>query len=91
MTLYHGTNRLDLMRFDMSHVEPFNIDLHFGTEAAARNRIDYLQNEMLDLTHFEITDTVEYHRECADFLEGTTCYFETAVIQSGESYEPTSQ
>ena len=42
MTLYHGTNRLDFMRFDMSHVEPFNIGLHFGTETAARNRIDYL-------------------------------------------------
>lgn len=35
MTLYHGTNRLDFMRFDMSHVEPFNIGLHFGTRAAA--------------------------------------------------------
>ena len=38
MTLYHGTNRLDFMRFDMSHVEPSNIGLHFGTRAAAENR-----------------------------------------------------
>ena len=45
MTLYHGTNRLDFMRFDMSHVETFNIGLHFGTETAARNRIDYLREE----------------------------------------------
>ena len=45
MTLYHGTNRLDFMRFDMSHVEPFNIGLHFGTETAARSRIDYLRQK----------------------------------------------
>ena len=38
MTLYHRTNRLDFMRFDMSHVETFNIGLHFGTRAAAEKR-----------------------------------------------------
>ena len=42
---YHGTNRLDFMRFDMSHVEPFNIGLHFGTEAAAWSRLAYLREE----------------------------------------------
>ena len=35
---YHGTDRLDFTRFDMSHVEPFNVGLHFGTRAAAENR-----------------------------------------------------
>ena len=45
MTLYHGTNRLDFMRFDMSHVEPFNIGLLFGMEAAARSRLAYLREE----------------------------------------------
>ena len=38
MTLYHGTNRGDFTEFDMSHVEPFNVGLHFGTRAAAENR-----------------------------------------------------
>ena len=45
MTLYHGTNRSDFTEFDMSHVEPFNIGLHFGTRAAAESRISYLREE----------------------------------------------
>lgn len=45
MTLYHGTNRSDFTEFDMSHVEPFNIGLHFGTRAAAESRIAYLREE----------------------------------------------
>ena len=28
----------------MSHVEPYNVGFHFGTEAAARSRVDYLRN-----------------------------------------------
>lgn len=42
---YHGTDRLDFTRFDMSHVGPFNVGLHFGTEAAARSRLAYLREE----------------------------------------------
>ena len=34
---YHGTDRLDFTRFDMTHVNPFNIGLHFGTRAAVRD------------------------------------------------------
>ena len=45
MILYHGTNQLDFNEFDMSHVEPYNIGLHFGTEAAARSRIAYLHEK----------------------------------------------
>lgn len=32
----------------MSHVGPFNVGLHFGSEAAALSRIDYLRNESPD-------------------------------------------
>jgi len=41
ITLYHGTN-CDIERFDMSKVQPYNIGLHFGSWAAARERINYL-------------------------------------------------
>ena len=42
---YHGTDRLDFTRFDMTHVNPFNIGLHFGTRTAAESRIVYLREE----------------------------------------------
>jgi len=40
---YHGTDRLDFIRFDITEVRPFNIGLHFGTRAAALSRIEYLR------------------------------------------------
>lgn len=42
---YHGTDRMDFTRFDVSRAGLFNIGLHFGTKAAAESRIAYLREE----------------------------------------------
>lgn len=41
---YHGTDRMDFTRFDVSRAGLFNIGLHFGTKAAA-SRIAFLRKE----------------------------------------------
>lgn len=42
---YHGTDRQDFACFDISEARIYNIGLHFGTRAAAENRIAYLREE----------------------------------------------
>ena len=42
---YHGTDRMDFGRFDIAEARIYNIGLHFGTRAAAENRIAYLREE----------------------------------------------
>ena len=45
MLAYHGTDRMDFGRFDIAEARIYNIGLHFGTRAAAENRIAYLREE----------------------------------------------
>ena len=42
ITAFHGTNAAEFGSFDLAKVGPCNVGLHFGSLAAAGERVDYL-------------------------------------------------